>query len=102
MTLPLDGPSAQGTLSVTNATVVEAKVGVSVFDCRQVITLLSSQKVYVYFGNLETGAPSAGTVSCDGFTISKNQLVTFEASAQQPVYLLAVSSTASVRIAERG
>ena len=101
MLQPLDGPAAQTTLTVTSSTVQEAKVGGSALEERKVITLQADQKFYVYFGDLTVGTPSSGTVSSDGIEIAKNAIATFEASTNQPVYLLAVSSTADIKVSER-
>lgn len=101
MLRPLDGPSVQGSLSVTSTTVQELKVGGSAFSERKVLTLKPSEKVYIYFGDDTASAPSAGTVSADGIEIAKNQLISLEATDTQPIYILAVSATATVRIAER-
>lgn len=97
----LDGPSVQGSVTVTSATVQEAKVGGSALLKRKALTLRADQKIYVYFGDDSASAPNAATVSSDGVQLFKNELVTFEAGEKQPVYLLAVSSTASVKVVER-
>ena len=102
MLQPLDGPSTQGTLSsVGTVTVVEAIVGGSAFPERKVVTLQGVGRFYVYFGDLTVGAPSAATVSSDGFLVFKNAQVTYEATNQQPIYVLAVTGTVDIKIAER-
>lgn len=98
---PLDGPSVQGTLSVTSSTVQEAKVGGSRLTDRQVITIQADKDIYVYFGDSTAAAPSSGTVSANGFRQYKDSIQTYEAGETQPVYILAVSATASTKIAER-
>lgn len=100
MLQPLDGPSDQTTLTVTSATVQEAKVGGSPLDERKVITLYPDQKIYVYWGD-GTGTPSAVTVAADGIELAKKQLSTIEAASTQSVYILAVSATADVKVVER-
>lgn len=97
----LDGPSVQTTLSVDSSTVQELKVGGTALKRRKVITFKADQKVYIYFGDDQASAPSSGTVSTDGIEVAKNQLVSLEATNQQPVYVLAVSTTASLKLAER-
>jgi hypothetical protein len=97
---PLDGPSAQESLTVTSATVQEAKAGVSVLSDRQVVTLQPSQKIYVYFGD-GISVPNAATVSSKGIIQYKDQLNSYEASSSQPIFILAVSTTASVKVIER-
>lgn len=98
----LDGPSKQGSLTVTNTVVQEVKVEAQPFAGRSVVTILSDKRVFIYFGDDTASAPSAATVAADGFLILKNQLTTLEAGKDQPVYILAVSDTADVSIAERG
>lgn len=97
---PLDGPSAQLALSVTSSVVQEAKAGGSALSERKVITLQPTQNIYVYFGDGIT-TPNAATVSTNGIKHFKDQLNTYEASNTQPVFILAVSSTASVIVVER-
>lgn len=98
----LDGPSKHGSLTVTNAAVQELKVEAQAFSGRSVITLISDKRVLIYFGDDTATAPSVATVAADGFLILKNQLTTLEAGKDQPVYILAVSDTANVSVAERG
>ena len=101
MLSPLDGPASQGTLSsVGTVTVVEAKVGVSALAERKVVTFQGDDKFYVYFGD-GASTPSAATVAANGFTAFKNALVTFEASNQQPLYVLSVTGTVNIKIVER-
>lgn len=99
--LPLDGPSAQATIAVGTGSVVEAKAGGSTLSERKVITLQPlNGKVYVYFGD-DGAAPAAGTVSANGLVVFKNAKESYEASASQKVYLLAVTGTVNVAVAER-
>lgn len=99
---PLDGPAKQGKLTaVGTATPVEAIVGGSAFTGRQVITLQGNGKFYVYFAD-EGVVPNAATVSADGFLQFKDAKETYEAGSQQAVYVLAVSGTVDIIIAERG
>jgi len=102
MLQPLDGPAAQTTLSANTTVVQEIKVGGSPLSARKVITVQpTSGRVYVYFGDDTASAPSAGTVSSNGIVVFKNAKETFEAGEKQPVYVLAVSGTVSVKIVER-
>ena len=100
MLQPLDGPSSQEIKAVTSGTVFEAKIGASPLPERKVLTIQADQKYYVYFGD-GSGAPSVATVQAHGFEIEKSIMLSLEASASQEVYLLAVSATANIRIAER-
>lgn len=100
MLQPLDGPSAQAVLTVTSSIVQEAKAGLSTLEERKVVTLQGDQKFYVYFGD-GGAAPSAVTVSSQGIEIAKSAIATLEASTPQKLYLLAVSTTANIRVAER-
>jgi hypothetical protein len=98
----LDGPSKQGTLSVTDAVVQAAKVEVDPYTSRKVVTLQpTTGKIYVLFGDGDVAAPSAATVAADGFIVFKNAVMTFEATHLQPIYLLAVTGTVTVKVAER-
>jgi hypothetical protein len=97
---PLDGPSAQESLTVTSATVQEAKAGASRLSERQVVTIQPSQKIYVYFGD-GVSTPNAATVSSKGIVQYKDQLNSYEASSSQPIFILAVSTTATVKVIER-
>lgn len=97
----LDGPAKQTTLSVTNAAVVEAKVGTTAFSERKVVTIQpTSKNVYVYFGDNGT-TPSVTTVQNDGIKLYKNGVYSFEATDTQPIWLLAVSGTSNVKVVER-
>lgn len=98
--LPLDGPSAQTTLTVDTTTVQEAIAGGSPLAERKVVTVQGDGRFYVYFGD-GTGAPSAATVSSDGIRLFSNQVSSFEATNQQAIYLLAVSGTVDVKVIER-
>ena len=100
MLQPLDGPAVQGNLSVGVGAVVEVKVGASPLEDRKVVTLQPDDKVYVYFAQqLET--PTIGDVSSKGFIHYKNSKETYEAADSQAIYLLSVSGTINVKIAER-
>jgi hypothetical protein len=100
MLAPLDGPSLQTTITVDSSTVQEIKVGGTALLERKVITLIPEQKVYLYFGG-DAGVPSSVTVAADGIVLFRNQLITIEATDSQLVYILAVSTTADVKVAER-
>jgi len=85
-----DGPAVQGTLSVT-AVEQEIKVGASALEDRKVVTVQPTNgRVYVSF---QTGIA--------GFLVYKNQMASFEASDKQPIYIISVTGTVSVKIAER-
>ena len=101
MLLPLDGPSAQGTVTVNDSTVQEAKAGGSTLSDRKVITMQGDGKFYVYFGD-GGSAPSVATVQNHGFTQFKNAIQSYEAGEQQKVYVLALSGSVNVKVAERG
>lgn len=94
MYLPLDGPSQNAALSVTD-TPVELKVGASVLDERTIVTIQPLDGV-VYFGFSNSVSASTGT------KIFKNQYFSLEAGDQEQVWLVAESGeTIDVRIAER-
>lgn len=96
----LDGPALQGNLTVTTATPVELKVGASRAD-REVVSVQADQSIYVYFAD-EGETPLAATIQASGFIQTRNILNTYEAGGRQAIWLLAVSLTSYVRIAERG
>lgn len=98
---PLDGPSGQLKVSVTAVTVVEAKIGVSRYTDRKVVTLQADKDIYVYFGDTGLGVPNAATVSGNGLILYKNSKESYEAGEKQPLYILSVSGTANVTIVER-
>ena len=98
--LPLDGPSAQLKVTVTDVTVIEAKAGTAVLDERKVITIQCSEKIYIYFGD-GVSTPSVATIQNNGMWQYKNVKETYEASQSQPVYILAQGSSADVVIIER-
>jgi hypothetical protein len=100
MLQPLDGPSLQGSLSVTASTVVELKVGINPYPERKVLTIQPNGKIYIFFGEDST-IPSVSDLQTKGFTHFKDALHTYEATATQRVYVLSVAGTVSVKIAER-
>ena len=101
MIQPLDGPSKQFSISVDSSTVKEVKAGASAFNERKVITLQPlGGDIWVYFAD-EGETPDATDVSTKGFQHFKKNKESYEASHQQSVFILAVTSTADVRGAER-
>ena len=100
MLQPLDGPSKQFSVTITDSTPVEVKAGVSVFSERKVITLQSNGKFYVYFAD-EGEIPNATTVSDNGFIQYKDAKESYEASGSQAVFVLALTGTVDIRGAER-
>lgn len=100
--LPLDGPSVQGSLSITDTTVVEVKVGASRYDERKVVSIQPTDgRIYIYLGDSSLAPPSVVDVQTKGFIVYKNAKETFEAGDKQPIYALAVSGTVDVRFSER-
>lgn len=100
MFTPLDGPAIQGSISVGTGAVVEAKVGASVLSERKVITIQPSGKIKLLFAQ-EGVTPSTSDLSTKGFTIFKDAIETFEVGELQKVYMLSVSGTINVMVAER-
>lgn len=97
----LDGPSKQGLISATTATVTEVKIGGTAYDERKVITLQPlGGTIRVYFAD-EGVVPSAATVASDGLKHFKNQKDTYEATNRQVVYIVSESSTFDVVLVER-
>lgn len=97
---PLDGPSKQAVISVGTGTVVEAKAGTSVLTDRQVITIQPAGKIYIYFSD-DGSTPTISTVSTNGFIHYKNAKETYEVGEKQKVFLLSLSGTVNVIVAER-
>ena len=108
MLQPLDGPSKHGKLlSITTVTPVEVKVGAAPYSERKVITMQSSKldtpdygDFYVYFAE-DDSTPSAATVSTNGFLHGKNAKESYEAGEKQRVWVMSVSITIHIRVAER-
>jgi hypothetical protein len=97
----LDGPSKQGIISATTATVTEVKISASAFDERKVVTLQPlGGTIRVYFAD-EGVVPSAATVDSDGLRHFKNQKDTYEAACTQTIYIVAESGTFNVVLVER-
>ena len=87
---PLDGPSVQGILTVTTVE-IPLRVGLTNLDDREVITVQPVDgQVYITF-----------VTGIEGFLVYKNQLVTFEATNTQDIFIKAVAGTVHVKIAER-
>lgn len=100
MLQPLDGPSKQYTLSPGTATPLEVQDGGAPFEGRKVVTLQGDGRFYVYFAD-EGETPNASTVSTNGFLHFRNAKETYEATDKQAIFILAVTGTVDVKIAER-
>lgn len=99
---PLDGPSVQGAISVTNSLVKELKVNASVFPDRLIISFQPlNGNVYIYFGD-GVNTPSVSDMQTKGFVYYQNNIYEIEASVGQPIFVLAVSTTVNLILAERG
>lgn len=97
----VDGPSLQSSLTVTTTTVVEVKGGSDAYTDRKIITLQPiGGSIYVYFAN-SGEVPSATDVQNKGFLQFRLQINSYEAGQFQAVYILAISATTDVRLAER-
>lgn len=99
----LNGPAKHYIIaSLGTATPLEIKDGANpAFSDRKVITLQPNDKIYVYFAD-EGETPNAATVSTNGFEQPKKAIHTYEASNAQSVWILSVSGTIDVKVAERG
>lgn len=97
---PLDGPSKTFALSVDTVTPVEVKAAGSTLEERQVVTLQGDGKFYIYFAD-ENETPNAATVQANGMWQGKNSKESYEAGADQAIFLLSFSGTIEVRGAER-
>tara|TARA_R100001086_G_scaffold229871_1_gene149912 strand:+ start:205 stop:492 length:288 start_codon:yes stop_codon:yes gene_type:complete len=95
MYLPLDGPSVNAGVSVTD-TASELRVGSSRLEDRTVVTIQPLDGV-VYFGF------SSGVTSSNGTKVFKGQYFSLEAGQSEEVWLIAeAGQTVDVRISERG
>lgn len=94
MYLPLDGPGLHSSLSVSTSA-VEAKVGASRLEERQVVTIQPIDGD-VYFGY------SSGVTSSTGTKIYQGQVYPVEATDKLAVYVIAASGTVDTRITEVG
>lgn len=101
MLLPLDGPSKQLKVNVTDSAAVLVKADTNPLEERKIVTLQPlSIAIKVYFAN--TGeTPSAATVLANGFDHPKKALRSYEASDKQDIYIVAISGSTDVVIAER-
>lgn len=97
----LDGPSKPFVVTIDATTPVEVKSGIGPLEDRKVITMQGDGKFYVYFANENEGIPSSADVSTKGFIHYKNAKESYEAADSQPIYILAVTPSVNVRIAER-
>lgn len=101
MLKPLDGPSKQGLLVVTNVSVLEVKISASALAERKVVTLQPlNGKIRVFFAD-DGAAPSVGTVLSAGFEHPKKAIRSYEATEKQKVYIAAESGSVNVIAAER-
>jgi hypothetical protein len=96
----LDGPSKQFVISVDDVTPLEVKDGASTFSDRKAITMQGDARFYVYFCN-EGEVPTATDISSKGFRQFKLAKETYEAGEFQAIYVLSVSGTCNIRVAER-
>lgn len=101
MYLPLDGPSKQFSISLTDSTVIKVENGGSPLESRKIITILPTDgKIWIYFGDNST-TPNAATVKSDGFPHFKNALHSYEASDTQEIYIVSDTGNVDVRVSER-
>lgn len=101
MLFPLDGPALQNALSITTTVVVEAKIGASAFKERKAVTIQPKNgDLYIYFGD-DTTTPTNTDLTNKGMLIYSGAKETYEASASQRIFLMAVSATTTVIVVER-
>jgi len=100
--LPLDGPSKQFAVSLTDSTAVEVKDGVNpAYSDRKVVTMMPIDgKMWVYFGDGDV-TPTANDVKTKGFPHPKGALRSYEASDTQDMWIVSDTGTIDVRVAER-
>lgn len=100
---PLDGPATQGQQNVTASVVFEVKKNAQALAERQVVTLYPIDgQIWVYFGDDQASIPNAATVKAEGFPQYKDSMRSYEAGADQPMYIVADTGTVDVRYSERG
>jgi len=101
MFLPLDGPSKQLKISVSNTSVSEIKVDSTSLSERKVITFQpTGGNIYIYFGYNDV-IPSSSDVSNNGLVFFTNGVYTIEASDSQKVYTLAMATGTFITFVER-
>jgi hypothetical protein len=96
----LDGPSKPFVVTINNSTPVEVKSSTEPLEERKVITMQGNGKFYVYFAD-DGETPSNSDVSTKGFIQYKNSKESYEAASSQTVFILSVTGSVTVRIAER-
>ena len=99
--ISLDGPAAQGAISLTAAAVQEIKVGASPLEERNVIEIQPIDGNISYYYGDGPNTPNAATVMSDGFLLRKERVKTLEAGPRQPIFVVAAAGTVDVRFAER-
>lgn len=93
MLLPLDGPAAYGSKSITD-TASEIKVNASVLEERKVVTLQPIDG-HIWYGYDNTVTTSTGT------KIFKGQWIQLEIGDQLPIWAIAdTGQTVDIRISE--
>ncbi len=99
--LPLDGPSKQFAVALTDSTAVEVKYSTSPLEERKVVTMMPLDgKIWIYFGDGDH-TPTANDVKTKGFPHQKGALRSYEAAPNQDVWIVSDDGNTDVRIAER-
>jgi hypothetical protein len=98
---PLNGPSLQDNVAVTDSVVFRVKSGGSELAERNVVTIYPLDgSIWVFFGD-GTNTPSAANVKSKGFFHPIGSLRSYEAATTQEIYIVADTGTVDVRFAER-
>jgi hypothetical protein len=101
MLQPLNGPSLQDSVVLTDTTVFLVKVGATELSERNVVTIYPVDgDIWVFFGD-GINTPSASDVKNKGFPHRKDLLRSYEATDTQNIYIVSDSGTVDVRFAER-
>jgi hypothetical protein len=94
MFMPLDGPSSQDLITISDSSQTEIKVGASVLSERKVVTIQPfGGDIRVFF--------VSGLDLDHGLLIKNKEKATFEASDSQDLYMISVSGTIDVVVIER-
>jgi len=99
---PLNGPSLQDSVALTDNTVFRVKVGATEMAERDVVSIYPVDgDIWIFFGD-GINVPTAANVKGKGFPQPVGSLRTYEATDTQEIYIVADSGTVDVRFAERG
>jgi hypothetical protein len=89
----ISGSGAEGAITL-GTTAIEAKVGASALSNRKLLTVFNNSGNTIYWGR------TSGVTTSSGTPIYEKQMVSFQALADAPIYIISSSSGTNVRITE--